>query len=88
MKRHHSLVRTHGERDKETEIMTKNFEGLPINGEVQSISGATTTATAAITTPKSNEKLFAHQFSNVYEGMTYEEWTKVRDSFLSYFFPE
>ncbi|CAF1024640.1 unnamed protein product [Adineta steineri] len=34
------------------------------------------------------QKLFAHQFYDVYEGMTDEEWTKVRDAFVAQYFSE
>jgi hypothetical protein len=36
----------------------------------------------------STQKLFAHQFHNVYAGMTDEEWTKVRNAFVSQYFSE
>jgi len=34
------------------------------------------------------QKLFAHQFYNVYAGMTDEEWTKVRNAFVAQYFSE
>jgi hypothetical protein len=36
----------------------------------------------------STQKLFAHQFYNVYAGMTDEEWAKVRDAFVAQYFSE
>jgi hypothetical protein len=32
---------------------------------------------------KSTQKLFAHQFYDVYAGMTDEEWKKVRNAFVA-----
>jgi hypothetical protein len=37
---------------------------------------------------KPTQKLFAHQFFDVYAGMTDEEWSKVRNAFVSQFFSE
>jgi hypothetical protein len=37
---------------------------------------------------KPTEKLFAHQFFDVYAGMTDEEWTKVRNAFVAQYFSE
>lgn len=34
------------------------------------------------------QKLFAHQFYDVYAGMTDEEWTKVRKAFVAQYFTE
>ena len=34
------------------------------------------------------QKLFAHQFYDVYAGMTDEEWTKVRNAFVAQYFSE
>jgi hypothetical protein len=39
-------------------------------------------------TMTSTQKLFAHQFYDVYAGMTDEEWTKVRNAFVAQFFSE
>jgi hypothetical protein len=34
------------------------------------------------------QKLFAHQFYNVYAGMTDDEWNKVRNAFVAQYFSD
>ena len=36
----------------------------------------------------STQKLFAHQFFDVYAGMTDDEWIKVRNAFVAQYFSE
>ena len=37
---------------------------------------------------KPTQKLFAHQFYDVYAGMTDEEWIRVRNAFVAQYFSE
>lgn len=50
-----------------------------------------TSASVGGATQQSNgptQKLFAHQFYNVYADMTDDEWTKVRNAFVTQLFSE
>ncbi|CAF1268725.1 unnamed protein product, partial [Adineta ricciae] len=54
--------------------------------EYTSFEGSSPTVTRRSNIP--TQKLFAHQFYDVYAGMTDEEWVKIRNAFVAQYFSE
>lgn len=68
------------ENDSDTYDRSQEHISMTDSSLVQS-SSALPIITQQSTVPK--QKLFAHQFYDVYAGMTDEEWTKVRNAFVT-----
>lgn len=49
--------------------------------EYSSLEGSSPTITRRSNVP--TQKLFAHQYYDVYAGMTDEEWVKIRNAFVA-----
>lgn len=75
------------ENDQDSDIYEKSSERVPM---IDSSIGQAPSSLPVITqqSGKSTQKLFAHQFYDVYAGMTDEEWAKVRNAFVAQYFSE
>lgn len=77
--------------DEENDDDSEIYDRSPDHTSINDSSVAQTTSSLPVITQQSlnsSQKLFAHQFYNVYAGMTDEEWTKVRNAFVSQYFSQ
>lgn len=72
------------EQENESEALDKSLEGI----SMKDTATASATNVAATNKGQPTEKLFAHQFYDVYAGMTDDEWIKVRNAFMAQFFDD
>lgn len=83
-----SIVRfEEDENEQDSEIYERSLERMSI---VESTLAQQTTSLPTIIqqSTKPREKLFAHQFYDVYADMTDEEWMKVRNAFVAQYFSD
>ena len=80
-----SVVRfVEDEHENESDTLEKSLEGISMTDTPATpVANATT-----INSGQPTQKLFAHQFYDVYAGMTDEEWAKVRNAFVAQFFDD
>lgn len=63
-------------------------ESLERSPERTSPNDSSTSPTATQRSTKPTQKLYSHQFYDVYAGMTDEEWSTVRNAFVAQYFSE
>ena len=73
------------DHENESDNLDKSLERVSMT---DTAPAATVTNTASTNAGQTSQKLYAHQFYDVYAGMTDEEWTKVRNAFVAQFFDE
>ena len=83
-----SIVRfEEDDNDKDSEIYERSLERISItDAHLAPRSSSLPMIIQQSSQPR--EKLFAHQFYDVYAGMTDEEWIKVRNAFVAQHFSE
>ena len=73
------------EQENESDTLDKSLERISMT---DASPAATVPNTASTTAGQPTQKLFAHQFYDVYAGMTEEEWNKVRNAFMAQLFDD
>lgn len=74
------------ENENESETLDKSLERISLTDTAPATAIAT--AVPSNNTGQSTQKLFAHQFFDVYAEMKDEDWIKVRDAFRAQFFDD
>ena len=75
------------ENEQDSEIYERSLERMSMV-ESNLAQPASSLPTIIQQSTKPREKLFAHQFYDVYSGMTDEEWMKVRNAFVAQYFSD